>query len=156
MTHKRRTQNSGAEVTHFGASRSVVGALQEKHMNRPLHRPFRTIVLTSVAAGTLALAAARCRRRLPTILSRLPEPGASGGQPPTLSSAERKRYDEIDQQVLREQNSAMAAEPRALGLLAAAGDGLRRVLRRMGQSLETGHQLRLPGMVVVSVHRSAN
>ena len=82
-------------------------------MNRPLRLPFRTVVLTSVAACTLALAGCAMPPPTSTILSRLPEPGASGGQPPALSSAERKRYDEIDQQVLREQNSAMAAEAAA-------------------------------------------
>ncbi|WP_175881126.1 hypothetical protein [Burkholderia sp. BCC0044] len=83
-------------------------------MNRVL--PFctlRTIVVTSMAAGTLALAGCAMPPPTATILSRLPEPGASSGQPPVLSSAERKRYDEIDQQVLREQNSAMAAEAAA-------------------------------------------
>ncbi|MBN3569992.1 MULTISPECIES: hypothetical protein [Burkholderia] len=73
----------------------------------------RSVVLTGMAAGTLALAGCAMPPPTSTILSRLPEPGASGGQPPVLSSAERKRYDEIDQQVLREQNSAMAAEAAA-------------------------------------------
>jgi len=78
-----------------------------------MNRPFRILVLTSVAAGTLALAGCAVQPPSSTILSRLPEPGASGGQPPALSSAERKRYDEIDRQVLREQNDAMAAEAAA-------------------------------------------
>ncbi|RQS53665.1 hypothetical protein DIE16_19620 [Burkholderia sp. Bp9090] len=78
-----------------------------------MNRPFRTLVLAGVAAGTLALAGCAVQPPTSTILSRLPEPGASGGRPPALSSAERKRYDEIDRQVLREQNDAMAAEAAA-------------------------------------------
>ncbi|MBR8334789.1 hypothetical protein KDW69_24370 [Burkholderia ambifaria] len=78
-----------------------------------MNRPFRILVLTSVAAGTLALAGCAVQPPSSTILSRLPEPAPSGGQPPALSSAERKRYDEIDRQVLREQNDAMAAEAAA-------------------------------------------
>jgi len=78
-----------------------------------MNHPFRTHLLTSVAAGTLALAGCAVPPPSSTILSRLPEPGASGGQPHTLSSAERKRYDEIDRQVLRDQNDAMAAEAAA-------------------------------------------
>ncbi|WP_175689012.1 hypothetical protein [Burkholderia anthina] len=74
--------------------------------------PFRSVVLTGVATGMLALAGCAVEPTS-TILSRLPEPGASGGQPPALSSAERKRYDEIDKQVLRDQNNAMAAEAAA-------------------------------------------
>ncbi|OXH87623.1 hypothetical protein CA831_20255, partial [Burkholderia multivorans] len=63
-------------------------------------------------AGTLAVAGCAVQPSS-TILSRLPEPGASSGQPPVLSAAERKRYDEIDKQVLRDQNNAMAAEAAA-------------------------------------------
>jgi len=123
-----------------------------------MNRPFRTLVLARVAAGTLALAGCAVQPPSSTILSRLPEPGASGGQPPALSSAERKRYDAIDRQVLREQNDAMAAEAaaRAVVLLAAARDGLRRLLRRrLGQPVGHRHRLwlRLPGLVVVTRHR---
>ncbi|MGN7983174.1 hypothetical protein [Burkholderia sp. 22313] len=78
-----------------------------------MNRLFRPLLLTSVAAGTLALAGCAAPPPSSTILSRLPEPGASGGQPHTLSGAERKRYDEIDRQVLRDQNDAMAAEAAA-------------------------------------------
>ncbi|AJY13969.1 hypothetical protein K6W16_09245 [Burkholderia dolosa] len=77
-----------------------------------MNRPFRTIVVIGVAVGTLAVAGCAVPPSS-TILSRLPESGASAGQPPTLSAAERKRYDEIDKQVLREQNDAMAAEAAA-------------------------------------------
>ena len=44
------------------------------------------------------------------VLSRLPpgQPGAAESAHP-LSAAEKKRYDEIDKQVLREQNEAMSA-----------------------------------------------
>ncbi|CAJ9260411.1 lipoprotein [Burkholderia pseudomallei] len=44
-----------------------------------------------------------------TVLSRLPEQ-AAGTTAHTLTPDERKRYDEIDRQVLREQNAAIAAE----------------------------------------------
>ncbi|ABO55186.1 hypothetical protein QZM46_28640 [Burkholderia vietnamiensis] len=78
-----------------------------------MHQTFRTLLLTGIAAGTLALAGCAVQPPSSTILSRLPEPGAAGGQPPTLSSAERKRYDEIDRQAMREQHEAMAAEAAA-------------------------------------------
>ncbi|CAJ5044694.1 lipoprotein [Burkholderia pseudomallei] len=47
-----------------------------------------------------------------TVLSRLPEQ-AAGTTTHTLTPDERKRYDEIDRQVLREQNAAIAAEDAA-------------------------------------------
>ncbi|MGU7780248.1 hypothetical protein [Burkholderia sp. PU8-34] len=77
-----------------------------------LKRLVSTIVTTSAAAGALALAGCAVQPSS-TILSRLPESGASGGQPRVLTPAERKRYDEIDRQALREQNDAMAAEAAA-------------------------------------------
>ncbi|ABC37426.1 hypothetical protein [Burkholderia thailandensis] len=46
-----------------------------------------------------------------TVLSRLPE--QAGTTTHTLTPDERKRYDEIDRQVLREQNAAIAAEDAA-------------------------------------------
>lgn len=72
-----------------------------------MNRLFRTIALASTA-GALALTGCAVQPTS-TILSRLPEPGATG-QPHALTPAERKRYDEIDRQALREQNDAMAAE----------------------------------------------
>ncbi|KVE33868.1 hypothetical protein [Burkholderia sp. TSV86] len=45
-----------------------------------------------------------------TVLSRLPE---RTGATPTLTPEERKRYDEIDKQVMREQNAAIAAQEAA-------------------------------------------
>ncbi|WP_010091974.1 hypothetical protein [Burkholderia ubonensis] len=73
-----------------------------------MNRLFRPLLLTSAAAGLLVLAGCAVQPAS-TILSRLPEQRASG-QPVTLTPAERKRYDEIDRQVLREQNDAIAAE----------------------------------------------
>ncbi|UVS86676.1 hypothetical protein EFP18_21305 [Burkholderia glumae] len=47
-----------------------------------------------------------------TVLSRLPEgqPGAAAAPGTALTPEERKRYDAIDKQVMREQNQAMAAD----------------------------------------------
>ncbi|RQR62158.1 hypothetical protein DIE19_12235 [Burkholderia sp. Bp9126] len=73
-----------------------------------MNRLFRPLLSTSAAAGLLVLAG--CAVQPPsTILSRLPEQRAAG-QAQALTPAERKRYDEIDRQALREQNDAMAAE----------------------------------------------
>ncbi|AJX15360.1 hypothetical protein [Burkholderia ubonensis] len=69
---------------------------------------FRPLLLTSAAAALLVLAGCAVQPAS-TILSRLPEERASG-QPVTLTPAERKRYDEIDRQVLREQDDAIATE----------------------------------------------
>lgn len=71
---------------------------------------FRTIALASTT-GALALTGCAVQPTS-TILSRLPEQAAAS-QPQALTPAERKRYDEIDRQVLREQNDAMAAEAAA-------------------------------------------
>jgi hypothetical protein len=73
-----------------------------------MNRLFRTIALAGAAAGALALTGCAVQPTS-TILSRMPEPGATG-QPRTLTPAERKRYDEIDRQVLREQDDAIAAD----------------------------------------------
>lgn len=86
-----------------------------------------------------------------TVLSRLPEQ-AAGTTTHTLTPDERKRYDEIDRQALREQNAAIAAEDaaRLVVLLSAARHLLRRLLwRRLGARLGLGIRLRLPGLVVV-------
>ncbi|CAN0621993.1 conserved exported protein of unknown function [Burkholderia multivorans] len=72
-------------------------------------RLYRTIASASAAAGALALAGCAVQPTS-TILSRLPEPAAATGEAHALTPAERKRYDEIDRQVLREQNDAIAAD----------------------------------------------
>ncbi|WP_179402403.1 hypothetical protein [Burkholderia guangdongensis] len=84
-------------------------------MNRPLLHPFLRPLLRAIASASAAAAAltlAGCAvQPTSTILSRLPEQSASGpGQTHALTPAERKRYDEIDKQVLREQNAAIAAD----------------------------------------------
>jgi hypothetical protein len=80
---------------------------QEKNMNRPILRSIAT-----AAAAAAALALSGCAMPPPassTILSRLPEQNAAG-HARALTPDERKRYDEIDRQVLREQNAAIAAD----------------------------------------------
>ncbi len=78
---------------------------------KPSYR--RTAPLVATLAVTFALAG--CAVEPPsTLLSRLPDgqPGAAGPAHP-LTPDERKRFDAIDQQVLDEQNQAIAADAAA-------------------------------------------
>ncbi|AJK47094.1 hypothetical protein Bpla01_05940 [Burkholderia plantarii] len=71
------------------------------------------MVRPSLAAVALAVTLAGCVvPPTSTVLSRLPEgqPGAAAAPGTVLTPAERKRYDAIDKQVLREQNEAIAAD----------------------------------------------
>lgn len=76
----------------------------EYHLAAPLK-----LVITLAAAATLAACVAE--PPFGPILSRLP-PDAPGAASPArpLTHAEKKRYDEIDKQVLRDQNAAIAAD----------------------------------------------
>lgn len=67
--------------------------------------------LAMALAAAAALSACIVEPPPGPILSRLP-PDAPGAASParSLSSAEKKRYDEIDKQVLRDQNAAIAAD----------------------------------------------
>ncbi|HEX7684561.1 MAG TPA: hypothetical protein VF446_13685 [Trinickia sp.] len=86
-------------------------------MNAP-HRPLpsfaalpRRVASAAVCATALATLSSCVVAPPPgPILSRLApgEPGAAESARP-LTDAEKKRYDEIDKQVLREQNEAMSA-----------------------------------------------
>ncbi|MDR6374158.1 hypothetical protein [Paraburkholderia caledonica] len=77
-----------------------------------LLRPARTLVTLTALAGVTALAGCMMDPPGPSpIYSRLPadQSGmASTAQP--LTPAERERYNAIDQQVMAEQNQAIAAE----------------------------------------------
>jgi hypothetical protein len=73
----------------------------------------RPSTATAALAVTLAATLAGCVvPPTSTVLSRLPEgqPGAAAAPGTVLTPAERKRYDAIDKQVLREQNEAIAAD----------------------------------------------
>jgi hypothetical protein len=76
--------------------------------------PGRTLMLAVVSASA-AMALSGCMTTYPptpqTVLSRLPEQSTRAA--PVLTPEEKKRYDEIDRQVLREQDSAMRAEAAA-------------------------------------------
>jgi hypothetical protein len=70
--------------------------------------------LAAAIAG-VAISLGGCTMTYPpttrTVLSQLPE--QRGAATPTLTPEEKKRYDEIDRQVLREQDDAMRAEEAA-------------------------------------------
>lgn len=89
-------------------------------MKTPIQRPSmqcpengRAVPMRLVLALALAPALAACVVGPPPgpILSRLP-PDAPGAASPArpLTSAEKKRYDEIDKQVLKDQDAAIAAD----------------------------------------------
>lgn len=86
-------------------------------MNTPIRpllalprRRAATALLCALAAGT-SLSGCVMAPPAGPILSRLApdQPGAASSARP-LTDEEKKRYDEIDKQVLREQNEAMAAD----------------------------------------------
>lgn len=76
--------------------------------------PAGTAVLAAMIAGA-AVSLGGCMTTYPptprTVLSQLPEQRNAAA--PTLSPEEKKRYDEIDKRVLREQDEAMRAEAAA-------------------------------------------
>ncbi|HXZ07234.1 MAG TPA: hypothetical protein VEI25_04180 [Paraburkholderia sp.] len=84
-------------------------------MTTPLHRALRSIVALSIITGSVALAGCTLDPPGPApIYSRLPADQSSASKgAPSLTPEERQRYDAIDQQVLREQDQAMAAESAA-------------------------------------------
>lgn len=79
-----------------------------KRIERHLETPLKLVI--ALAAAT-TLAACVVEPPFGPILSRLP-PDAPGAASPArpLTTAEKKRYDEIDKQVLRDQNAAIAAD----------------------------------------------
>ena len=87
-------------------------SIQRSSMKRVEIRRTAPVKLAVVlAAAVTALSACVVEPPAGPILSRLP-PGAPGAASPAspLSSAEKKRYDEIDKQVLRDQDAAIAAD----------------------------------------------
>jgi hypothetical protein len=77
-----------------------------------LLRSVRTTATLSILAGAAALTGCMMDPPGPSpIFSRLPADQTSTAQP--LTPEQRHRYDTIDQQVLAEQNQAMAAEAAA-------------------------------------------
>lgn len=69
----------------------------------------RIVPVVLIAALTLTAGCSTVPLPDGSKVSRLPEPST----PPTMSVEERKRYDEVDKQALREQQAVRSAEQRA-------------------------------------------